>query len=281
MQNPTLDETILRKWIGNSESRTDTLHAEQSRLMQLTLDREPSLNTGAPLPPAWHWAYFLSGAPMSKLGRDGHPALGEFLPPVALPRRMWAGGRLNYESPVLLGETITKISSIKDVVLKQGKSGALVFVTVRHEYTGASDDLRFTEEHDIVYREDPAPNAPKPKPVEPPQASDHVETITPTTVQLFRYSALTFNGHRIHYDRDYCKDVEGYPGLIFHGPLTATLLADLALRRSQGKELKSFSFRAVAPLFDTQPFTIHHDGETTVWAQAPDGGLAMKAGFSY
>lgn len=278
MQEPTLDETILRKWIGKSESATDILHAQQSRLMQLTLDREATLETGDVLPPVWHWAYFLSGVPMSELGRDGHPALGGFLPPVALPRRMWAGGRLTFEKPVLLGESITKKSTIKDVMLKQGKSGSLAFVVVRHEYLDQQNELRFTEEHDIVYREDPSPDAPKPAPVAPPENSIYDETITPSTVQLFRYSALTFNGHRIHYDRDYCKDVEGYPGLIFHGPLSATLLADLAQRRiGQHKSLKSFSFRAVAPLFDTAPFTIHHDGGLNIWAQTPEGGLAMKA----
>ena len=278
MQEPTLDETILRKWIGKSESATDILHAQQSRLMQLTLDREATLETGDVLPPVWHWAYFLSGVPMSELGRDGHPALGGFLPPVALPRRMWAGGRLTFEKPVLLGESITKKSTIKDVMLKQGKSGSLAFVVVRHEYFDQQNELRFTEEHDIVYREDPSPDAPKPAPVAPPENSIYNETITPSTVQLFRYSALTFNGHRIHYDRDYCKDVEGYPGLIFHGPLSATLLADLAQRRiGQDKPLKTFSFRAVAPLFDTAPFTIHHDGGLNIWAQTPEGGLAMKA----
>ncbi|NKB54214.1 MAG: acyl-CoA dehydrogenase [Rhizobiaceae bacterium] len=281
MTQATLNEAKLREWIGKSQSSSDTLHAKQAQLMQLTLDREPSLQTGDALPPVWHWAYFLSGSPMSQLGRDGHAAVGEFLPPVSLPRRMWAGGRLIYTKPVHLGEHITKNSFIKDVTLKHGKSGALVFVTVRHEYFGSDDDLRFTEEHDIVYREDPSPEAPKPAAVPPPAKSAHEEIITPSTVQLFRYSALTFNGHRIHYDRDYCKEVEGYPGLIFHGPLTATLLADLAVRRHPGKQLKSFSFRAVAPLFDTQSFTIHHDGDALVWAQTPDGGLAMKASFDY
>jgi 3-methylfumaryl-CoA hydratase len=281
MTNQTLDEAKLRKWIGNAQSSTDTLHVEQSRLMQATLDREPTLNAGDELPPAWHWLYFLTGAPMSKLGRDGHAALGEFLPPVALPRRMWAGGRLAFEKPVLLGETISKRSTIKDVVAKHGKSGSLVFVTVRHEYYGSGEELRFTEEHDIVYRQDPSPDAPKPTPVAPPDGSVHSETIVPSTVQLFRYSALTFNSHRIHYDRDYCQQVEGYPGLIFHGPLTATLLADLAYRIRDGKMLKKFNFRAVAPLFDTQPFTLHHDGISTVWAETPEGGLAMKTTIAY
>lgn len=277
MTETTLDESRLREWIGNTQSATDTLQVEPSRLMQATMDREPSLSAGDPLPPVWHWLYFLSGAPMSKLGRDGHAALGEFLPPVALPRRMWAGGRLEFTKPVNLGETINKSSTIKDIALKNGKSGALAFVTVRHTFTGPEGDERFTEEHDIVYREDPKADAPKPSPMAPPTTSQHSETVTPSTVQLFRYSALTFNSHRIHYDREYCKDIEGYPGLIFHGPLTATLLADLAVRRNGDKPLKSFSFRAVAPLFDNAPFTIHHDGESMVWAETPDGGLAMKA----
>lgn len=273
----TLDETRLRTWIGKSESYTDTLHASQARLMEATLDRTPSLKEGDALPPAWHWLYFLTAAPMSGLGRDGHPALGEFLPPVALPRRMWAGGRLNYAKPIALGETITKTSSIKDVVVKSGRSGTLCFVTVRHEYADTEGEYRFSEEHDIVYREDPAPDAPGPARAEPPATAIVTETITPTSVQLFRYSALTFNSHRIHYDREYNRDVEGYPGLIFHGPLTATLLADMAYRAAAGRVLISFDFRAVAPLFDTAPFTIRNDGAETFWAETPEGGLAMKA----
>lgn len=277
MISPTCDEAILRQWIGRSQTCSDILHAPPARLMQATLDRQPTLETGSPLPPAWHWLYFLSGAPMSQLGRDGHAETGEFLPPVALPRRMWAGGRLEFQKPVHLGETITKVSTIKNIAVKHGKSGALCFVTVRHEFSDPEGDQRFSEEHDIVYREDPAANAPAPSPVAPPAASIYSETVVPTTVQLFRYSALTFNSHRIHYDRDYCKDVEGYPGLVFHGPLTATLLADLACRKLASTGLKKFSFRAVAPLFDTSPFTLHHDGNSTVWAQTPQGGVAMTA----
>ena len=281
MTDKTLDEDVLRRWIGNTQSSQDRLHVEPARLMQATLDRDPTLQDGDALPPAWHWLYFLSGAPMSQLGRDGHAAVGEFLPPVALPRRMWAGGRLAFEKPVVFGEENTKNSTIKDVVVKQGSSGKLCFVTVRHDYSGAGADHRFSEEHDIVYREDPATDAPPPAPADPPSGSVGQVTITPSTVQLFRYSALTFNSHRIHYDREYCQQVEGYPGLIFHGPLTATLLADNAYHRHQDKVLKSFSFRAVAPLYDNQPFTIHHDGEQAIWAETPEGGLAMKATATY
>ena len=277
MSETTLDEAHLQQWVGKSESFKDTLHPAQACLMQTTLDRNPSLVAGDPLPPLWHWTYFHSGVPLSDLGRDGHPALGKFLPPVALPRRMWAGSRLKFETPILLGETITKTSTIKNVSMKSGRSGDLCFVTVEHIFTTQKGDLRISEEHDIVYKQDPTPGAPSPTAPEPPRDSQISETITPSTIQLFRYSALTFNSHRIHYDREYCKTVEGYPGLIFHGPLAATLLADMAYREGNSAPLKTFSFRAMSPLFDTAPFTIHSNKEGTYWAQNPDGNLAMKA----
>lgn len=281
MPEKTLDETILQKWIGKTETLVDVLDVKQARLMEALMDRDPVLKTGDPLPPAWNWIYFLTTAPMSGLGRDGHPALGEFLPPVALPRRMWAGGRFSFIKPVFFGEQIEKTSTIKNVVLKSGSSGSLCFVTVGHEYRDQQQELRFTEEHDIVYRQDPAPDAPAPKPSAPPARSVSSETIVPSEVQLFRYSALTFNSHRIHYDRNYCINVEGYPGLIFHGPLSATLLADRAQQFAGDRVLKTFNFRAAAPLFDTEPFTLHHDGQSTFWTQTPDGGLAMKADVEF
>ena len=277
----TLNEEILQKWIGNTESVTDTLDPKQARLMQATMDRSMSLTAGDELPPCWHWIYFLTAAPMSGLGRDGHAALGEFLPPVDLPRRMWAGGRLTFEKPIFLGETIEKRSTITDVKMKSGKSGKLCFVTVRHDFLGVGEELRISEEQDLVYREDASPDAPKPAPAPCPENSVLSETIVPSSVQLFRYSALTFNSHRIHYDRSYCTDVEGYPGLIYHGPLSATVLADCAMQSGDGKTLKSFSFRAVAPIFDTEPFTLHHDGNQTFWTQTPEGGLAMKSTVEY
>ena len=245
--------------------------------MQAALDRQPTLENGEPLPPLWHWAYFHSGVPLSGLGRDGHPKLGAFLPAVDLPRRMWAGSRLTFVKPILLGDTITKTSTIKDVVIKSGRSGTLCFVTVEHLFKTQDGTLRISEEQDIVYKADPAPDAPTQSPPEPPDNSQSSETIAPSTIQLFRYSALTFNSHRIHYDREYCKAVEGYPGLIFHGPLAATLLADMAYRQANRAPLKSFNFRALSPLFDTSPFTIHSNGKRTFWAQNPDGMLSMKA----
>ncbi len=277
MIEKSLNKPRLQEWIGKSETVTDTLHPAQARLMQATLDRQPTFEKNAPLPPLWHWAYFHSGVPLSGLGRDGHPELGTFLPPVDLPHRMWAGSRLTFAQPILLGDTITKTSTIKNVTIKSGRSGTLCFVTVEHVFKTPDDTLCISEEQDIVYKADPAPDALLPSPPEPPKNSLSNETITPSTIQLFRYSALTFNSHRIHYDREYCKAVEGYPGLVFHGPLAATLLADMACRKANHAPLKSFNFRAMSPLFDTSPFTIHSDGKGILWAQNPQGTLSMKA----
>jgi len=276
---PTQDPDILQQWIGREEVLEDTLHPGPANLMEMTLDRAPVLGIGDALPPLWHWIYFLRSAPLSALGRDGHPAKGGFLPPVALPRRMWAGGRFGFNGDVHIGEHVRKKSVIKDVALKKGRSGALCFVTVRHE-VGNQTGTAFWEEHDIVYREDPTPGTP-PR-VTDPVGDDwqHNETITPSEVMLFRYSALTFNGHRIHYDRDYARDVEGHGGLVVHGPLIATLLMHLSKRVMGGARPASFDFRAASPLFDTAPFTLHarQDGrKVTLAAATPEGRLAMQA----
>ena len=283
MTKKTLDESILKSWIGRSEKSIDVIDSAQARLMEATLDRVPSLQDGDPLPPLWHWIYFLVPSRLSDLGREGHPKLGGFHPPVDLPRRMWAGGRLDFSAPVRIGERITKTSSIQGVALKQGRSGTLCFVTVRHELTTEDGVPRCSEEHDIVYREDPAPGS---APREVPAPSDDGEwsySVEPSAVMLFRYSALTFNAHRIHYDRDYCRDVEGYPGLVFHGPLTATLLADLAVRQMPAGTIQKFSFRAIAPLFDTASFIIRgkfadaDENTLDLWAETSTGRLAMTA----
>lgn len=284
----TLDESVLKTWIGKSQRSVDMIDVGQAQRMQSTLDRDPILSDGDALPPLWHWIYFLEPSRMSILGRDGHPKLGNFIPPVDLPRRMWAGGRFEFQAPVRLGENITKTSTIKDVSLKHGRTGALCFVTVRHELHDLDGDFRLAEEHDIVYREDPKPGATPPPPPNPPKDAQWSRTIRPSPVMLFRYSALTFNGHRIHYDRDYSRDIEGYKGLVFHGPLTATLLADLAIGQRTETALTGFSFRATAPLLDTVPFTIYgKSGENgnketlKLWAETPEGGLAMEASAAF
>ena len=285
MAERTLDQAVLKSWIGRSETAEDRLDAGRARLMQATLDRAPDLAEGDALPPLWHWIYFLVPARLSELGRDGHAKLGGFLPPVGLPRRMWAGGRFDFARPLRLGQRVARTSTITDVALKRGRSGALCFVTVRHAYAPEGEQPALVEEHDIVYREDPAPGTTPPEPPVPPEGALWSCRVEPSAVLLFRYSALTFNGHRIHYDRDYCREVEGYPGLVFHGPLTATLLAELALSHMPGRAIERFSFRAVAPLFDEAPFTLcgrpAEDGAVELWAETPGGRLAMTVSAKF
>ena len=250
----------LKAWIGRTETTADTVSAAPVRMLRATLDLPPD-PAAAALPPLWHWLYFLPSARQSELGPDGHPRRGGFLPPVPLPRRMWAGGQLEFFHPLRVGDAVERSSTIADVTLKSGRSGDLCFVRVRHEVTSPRG-LALREFHDIVYRPEPVPGAPAPAAEAAPQAQ-WSERIVPDDVLLFRYSALTFNGHRIHYDRKYVTAVEGYPGLIVHGPLLATLLAGLGGRQFSGREATSFSFRALKPVFDLHPFDIcgQRDGE--------------------
>ena len=276
-----LDIDLLRSWIGKTESHVDTVATVPVLALSAAIDRDGPPQRGDPLPPLWHWLYFLPIARPSELGADGHPARGGFLPPVPLPRRMWAGSRLDFHRPLYVGDSITRVSRIDDVSAKQGRSGALVFVRVHHEISGRGA-LAIAEEHDIVYRELPntetPPSAPKPAPAE---FAWHRE-VHPDPVMLFRYSALTFNGHRIHYDRRYATEVEGYPGLVVHGPLIATLLLDLLRRNLPDAQVSRFSFRALRPLFDTAPFYIYGmprpDGRrVALWARDAEGRATVEA----
>lgn len=273
-----MSETNVMNWLGRSETFDDELRLQPARFMEATLDRDALLKKGDELPPLWHWLYFLEAKPASLLGRDGHPKKGGFLPPVALPRRMWAGGRFEFLAPLRMGEPVRKVSTISNITHKEGRTGALCFVTVLHEiYSGSH--LAFTEEQDIVYREDPAADAPQPAPKLAPDNADVVETVSPTEVMLYRYSALTFNGHRIHYDVDYAREVEGYESLVFHGPLTATLLVDLATR-TMGRQPERFSFKGLAPITANHSFKIEGRREGNVmklWARRHDNALAMQA----
>lgn len=271
ISNPT-------NWIGRNTLVQDNLRLQPAQFMQSTLDRNPSLENGHALPPLWHWLYFLEGKRARDLGRDAHPKKGGFLPPAALPRRMWAGGRFAFHMPLILGQDVSKRSTIQSVVEKVGRSGKLCFVTVKHEVFQGTQ-LALSEEHDIVYREDPTPTAPKPRFAIAPSNPEFSQLVSPTQVMLFRYSALTFNGHRIHYDVDYARDVEGYEGVVFHGPLTATLLVDLACKQ-MGKTPKKFTFRGIAPISGLAAFQIEgrRDGDVVeLWAKRHDGALAMSA----
>ncbi|MCX7891705.1 MAG: MaoC family dehydratase N-terminal domain-containing protein [Burkholderiales bacterium] len=273
-----------RDWVGRSETVADVVTAAPFAALAATLDRSADRPApGTPLPPLWHWLYFLPVVRRSELGPDGHPRRGGFLPPVALPRRMWAGGELAFHRPILVGDSVMRTSTIEDVTAKTGRSGALVFVRVRHEIRRADEaEVALTERHDIVYRDAPKAGDAPPAPQRAPEPAAWTKRWMPDDVLLFRYSALTFNGHRIHYDRRYATQVEGYPGLVVHGPLIATLLLDLLADVLPGARIARFAFRAVRPLFDTQAFDVcgapEADGTTVrLWARDHEGALAMDA----
>ena len=277
----SLDIDQLRTWIGRHETISDVIAPWPMVAFAALLDRDDPYPThDTQLPPGGHWLYFRPAARHSELGPDGHPKRGGFLPPVPLPRRMWAGGRLEFLRPIRIGETATRVSRIGDVALKEGRAGPLVFVRVDHEISGPNGPA-LKEEHDIVYRGIPAPGTAVPM-APAPEGTVWRRAVAPDPTMLFRYSALTFNGHRIHYDQPYATKVEGYPGLVVHGPLIATLLMDLIRREAPGARLKRFSYRAQGPLFDTALFSVEGipgtDGRSAeVWARAPDGALAMRA----
>ena len=277
----------LRQWVGRSETLTDDIAAAPLRGLSATLDRgDAPPEHGDAVPPLGHWLYFLPQAPQSQIGPDGHPKRGGFLPPVPLPRRMWAGGRLVWEpgNPLRVGDAACKVSRIESVTHKSGRTGEMVFVLVKHEVHNAQG-LCLTEEHDIVYVAAAQPGAKPASPIAAQTAATWQRRIVPDDVLLFRYSALTFNGHRIHYDREYVTQVEGYPGLIVHGPLIATLLTDLVRRHAApGANITRFEFKAVRPTFDLHPFHVNGapsaDGRRVeLWAHDHEGWLTMR-GFA-
>jgi len=282
----TLDLDHLRQWIGRTEEASDIVTAQLVRALRATLFMEPGApKPGDAAPLTAHWCLAQPVAAMSALGPDGHPARGGFLPPVPLPRRMWAGGKLEFVDRICVGDEVTRSSKIADVALKSGSSGALCFVTVEHTVS-TRRGIATRERQDIVYRDPPPPAksqlAPAAADVTPPGALHRSHMADP--VLLFRYSALTFNGHRIHYDREYAMGVEGYPGLVFHGPLQATLLVEFAAEQLGGKMPKSFSYRGVQPLFDGAPFSINaneKDGELDMWVANAHGTPTMKAVASF
>lgn len=272
-----IDFAHLRQWVGRLQTDADTVALRHARLMAATIGQPAApLQTGDPLPPLWHWIYFLEGAPASQLGPDGHAARGGFLPPVPLPNRMWAGGRVVMEAPLPIGAPVEKHSQVLSVDLKQGRSGDLVFVTVLHEiFVDGSRCVR--EEHDIVYKQAQPARAPAPGEVAPDGV--HQRPWQPDTTQLFRYSALTFNGHRIHYDADYCRAVEGYADPVVHGPLVATMLAGFA-QEVAGRPLRSFVYRGLQPALLGAPLSLHlaADREKMLaWCRLANGQTCMRA----
>ncbi len=277
-----IDIDHLRTWIGKTQTLGEVVAPHQAAQLAATLDHERYPLAGEPLPLTFHWANVFPPQRQSALGEDGHPRRGGFLPPVPLPRRMWAGSHLVFDGTLHVGEAIERTSTINDVTLKEGKTGALVFVSVAHVLAGARGGS-ITEKQDVVFRDDPPTDqAPAPG-VSQPSGADWQEQATPDAVLLFRYSAAMFNGHRIHYDRDYAMRVERYPGLVVPGPLTATMLLE-ALRRHDGREVRSFSFRNVRPLFDGHAVTFAGTSKgdaSELWAADDAGFTAMKARVTF
>jgi 3-methylfumaryl-CoA hydratase len=275
-----LDLDHLRQWIGRTTEVSDIVTAQLTKGLRATLFQEigePTPGDAAPF--TTHWCLGQPVFPMSELGPDGHPTRGGFLPPVPLPRRMWAGGELEFVDTLRVGDVATRSSRISDVTMKTGSTGVLCFVSVQHEVT-TSRGAAIRERQDIVYRDvsSTAQGAPAKSP-SPPPVAQHRETHVSDPVLLFRYSALTFNGHRIHYDRDYVTKVEGYPGLIFHGPLQASFIVELAAKLHRGQPPKKLSYRGVQPLFEGSEFSINAnttDNGMELWIANADGQPTMK-----
>jgi len=276
-----MENAALQSWVGKTETAIDVAAAGPLQRLSALLDHDEAPWQEGMAPPLAHWLYFLPSARQSWLSEDGHPQRGGLLPDVDLPRRMWAGGRLEFLEPIPLGAAMTKRSTILSVVPKSGKSGQMMFVTVKHEVYCA-DRLAILEEQDIVYREravaaqsadvQPAPGAVR--------HADAEREVKDDSVVLFRFSALTFNGHRIHYDRDYARDVEGYKGLVVHGPLLATLLMDHYLRQHPRQRIRGLTFRAQQPLFDMDAFMLcsaQTEKGADLWAARPGMPAAMSA----
>jgi 3-methylfumaryl-CoA hydratase len=275
----------LSTWVGRKRIERDIVAPSQAMAMAATLDLDPDLfREGAALPEFWHWIYFTQPVGRSRLGEDGHELRGDFMPPVELPRRMWAGGRVRFLRPIVIGASIDRTSEIKSIDKKHGRSGPLVLATVRHIIVDAGGPC-VEEEQDIVYcgipKSDEAPRQQATLPTD----VQWQETFLPDAVTLFRYSALMFNAHRIHFDYPFTTEVEGYRGLLVHGPLTATLLLEAAKRNVQ-RELASFRYRGLAPLFNDELITLagsnaKQENETELWAAGPSGVVAMQGAVSW
>jgi 3-methylfumaryl-CoA hydratase len=276
----TIDLDHLRQWIGRTTEASDIVTAQLVKGLRATLFQEigdPKPGDAAPF--TSHWCLAPPVFPMSQLSQDGHPARGGFLPPVPLPRRMWAGGELEFRDALRVGDESKRASRISDVTMKIGSTGVLCFVSVEHEVT-TPRGTAIRERQDIVYRDaSSGQSAPQAKPAAAPPLAQHRESHMADPVLLFRYSALTFNGHRIHYDRDYVTEVEGYPGLIFHGPLQASFIVELAAKLRGGKPPRKFSYRGLQPLFEGSEFSINANETAAgmeLWTANSAGQPTMK-----
>ncbi len=274
---------MLQEWIGRQQQASDEVSLAAIKRLAALLDVPPRpYKRGDPIPKGWYVVLFAPEERQSLLGPDGHLEKGQFIPPVALPRRMFAGRRVGFHDALRIGDEVNRLSRIARIEPKQGRSGKMCFVTVRHEISGPRG-LAVVEEHDIVYREEPKPGAPKTAAARAPAAgsAEWTRSIVPDNVLLFRYSAVTFNSHRIHYDADYVRDKEGYPDLVVNGGLMTLLLWELATSKS-GRELKSSSSRNLKPLFVNRPITVcgtpvAAENKARMWALDAEGDLAIEA----
>jgi len=275
------------QWIGKQQSCNDVVSTTPILALAATLDHTNThIEDGAALPALWHWLFFLNPVKQSELGADGHPIKGDFLPPISLPRRMWAGSQFQFHQPIVVGDHLHRLSTIENIIKKSGRSGQLMFVRVKHDISFSENKrLALTEYHDIVYREAPSTTVTSPPPINYIPAPDDYDwklEINADDTLLFRYSALTFNSHRIHYDRRYATQVEGYPGLVVHGPLIATLLLDGMHRQLGTQAIAEFEFKALKPLFDTHPFFVcgkfaGNKQTVNLWATDHLNHLTMQA----
>jgi 3-methylfumaryl-CoA hydratase len=275
------DEGInLQDWVGRTQTVTDLIAPFPVAALEASLDRDgPAPKMGDVLPPLYHWLYFLGTAATEALDVDGHPKRGDFLPPVTLPRRMWASSDIRFEGDLHIGDMVSQTSTIESIA-ETGRTGPLVFVNLRHEVTGPSG-LCVVDRQTVVYREMPPKDASTPPAKPAPTDEAFHRVVSPSAALLFRYSALIFNAHRIHYDHPYTTEVEGYPGLVVHGPLLATLLSDLVRRNTGDRGLAAFQFRAMSPVFDDADFTVcgrsDGDKDMQLWAKNAGGGLCVQA----
>jgi len=282
MATAALDLDALKSHIGRKQTATDVLHASPANQLRLSLGRpEPELRDGDPLPPAWLALYFLPRFATAELRPDGSPRDTGVIPPMPLPRRMFAGERVRIHRPLTLGERVTRETTLADLSVKSGGTGTLVFATVTGRVLGTDGALAVEEERRSVFREEVKAGERNQAPRREPAPNDVPwrRSVTPDPVLLFRYSALTFNSHRIHYDRPWAMDIEGYPGLVVHGPLTTTLLVDFARDSNRGRRIVSYATQARAPLFDTAPFELRGrptDRGCECWAVTPEGTVAMS-----
>ena len=284
-----IDLNYVNQWLGKEQHLEAIVTVETANLMNAALNRDTTFSPGDPLPPAWHWLYFHEGVRGDGLGVEGHEELGGFMPPISYardavgnplpPRRMWAGGMIAFLRPIPLGAVAIKTSTVQSITPKEGRSGKLCFVVVAHEISVDGESC-LREEQTIVYRDAPTVDEAPVQPKAAPENADFSLCYRPDPILLFRYSALTFNAHRIHYDVDFCRQHEGYPDLVVHGPLTATLLLDLyynSPERPPSQTISHFTYRGLSPLFNPNPFTINGTNEGEAWAANHEGGLAMTA----